>query len=633
MPSTFLGLNTSYRGLVAANGGLNTTSNNISNIETKGYSRQKIRQTAANPIRTYCSYGCVGTGVETLAAERQRDEFYDKKYWNNNSKLGEYNKKQYYASIAENYLQDTKGSNAVIGFTTLFDEYSAALDSLSTHTGDSNYALTYIGKAGNLCEYFQLLYNNFQKIQTDINDEIKIKVDQINGIAQQIGSLNKEINVIESDGVSIANELRDKRDLMVDELSALVDVEVSETRVENTGVGGGSVMTDYMVKIAGGQILVDGYDYRQLECVPREYYSAVNQNDVDGLYDIVWQDSREELPVYANSTRGELRGLFEMRDGNNNEAFHGKVSSVDPGKQTVTIEVTEDYLKDMAKCTLPFTNGKINVGGTDYVYDSWSYTENEDGCFYTFQLNTSDPLVNPEKIGTDKSSQLASVGEQVDYQGVAYYLEQMNEWVRDYASAYNKIYGQEGATDYYEKDDRQGAIFFTGMNGVSGEQFQLKVSLDKPAGDTEWEFSSADDGYFKLTAGNVEIIDEVVKNPNLMVTHTGTTTGVSNYNLLQQLKDLSVNTDLMEFRGCQAKDFLVCLMGDAALNASSANNFQNVYSNIAGTIENNRYSISGVDADEEAANLMTYQTAYNLSSKMISVLSEVYDRLILETGV
>ena len=116
---------------------------------------------------------------------------------------------------------------------------------------------------------------------------------------------------------------------------------------------------------------------------------------------------------------------------------------------------------------LNFTNGKINVGGTDYVYDSWSYTENEDGCFYTFQLNTSDPLVNPEKIGTDKSSQLASVGEQVDYQGVAYYLEQMNEWVRDYASAYNKIYGQEGATDYYETEDRQGAIFFTGMNAFS----------------------------------------------------------------------------------------------------------------------------------------------------------------------
>ena len=72
MPSTFLGLNTSYRGLVASNSGLNTTANNISNIETAGYSRQKVNQVASSAIRTYTSYGCVGTGVDTLAAERVR---------------------------------------------------------------------------------------------------------------------------------------------------------------------------------------------------------------------------------------------------------------------------------------------------------------------------------------------------------------------------------------------------------------------------------------------------------------------------------------------------------------------------------------------------------------------------------
>ena len=89
----------------------------------------------------------------------------------------------------------------------------------------------------------------------------------------------------------------------------------------------------------------------------------------------------------------------------------------------------------------------------------------------------------------------------------------------------------------------------------------------------------------------------------------------------------------MTFRGCKAEDFLICLMGDAALNAESANNFQSIYSNIEQTIANNRISISGVDADEEAANMINYQNAYNLSSKMISVLCEVYDKLIQETGV
>ena len=71
----------------------------------------------------------------------------------------------------------------------------------------------------------------------------------------------------------------------------------------------------------------------------------------------------------------------------------------------------------------------------------------------------------------------------------------------------------------------------------------------------------------------------------------------------------------------------------AALNAESANSFQSIYSNIEQTIASNRISISGVDADEEAASMINYQNAYNLSSKMISVLCEVYDKLIQETGV
>ena len=81
MSSTFLGLNTAYTGLQAANAALNTTANNIANAETKGYSRQNVTTQAADAIRSFTTYGCVGAGVETLAIERIRDSFYDQKYW------------------------------------------------------------------------------------------------------------------------------------------------------------------------------------------------------------------------------------------------------------------------------------------------------------------------------------------------------------------------------------------------------------------------------------------------------------------------------------------------------------------------------------------------------------------------
>ena len=154
----------------------------------------------------------------------------------------------------------------------------------------------------------------------------------------------------------------------------------------------------------------------------------------------------------------------------------------------------------------------------------------------------------------------------------------------------------------------------------------------KVGSDTK-SYSSSDDGYFKLNAGNFNVEKSIENDANSMATHTVETGGISKYDIIAELKDLSTNTDKMTFRGCKAEDFLICLMGDAALNAESANSFQSIYSNIEQTIASNRISISGVDADEEAASMINYQNAYNLSSKMISVLCEVYDKLIQETGV
>lgn len=87
------------------------------------------------------------------------------------------------------------------------------------------------------------------------------------------------------------------------------------------------------------------------------------------------------------------------------------------------------------------------------------------------------------------------------------------------------------------------------------------------------------------------------------------------------------------FRGRDAGGFLECVLSDAALNASNANIFYATYLSLETNIDNQRISISGVDEDEEAVSLVKYQNSYTLASKMISVLTEIYDRLILQTGV
>ena len=89
----------------------------------------------------------------------------------------------------------------------------------------------------------------------------------------------------------------------------------------------------------------------------------------------------------------------------------------------------------------------------------------------------------------------------------------------------------------------------------------------------------------------------------------------------------------VSFRGASTAEFLTCILSDIALNTNSANTFHSNFTNVGKAIDNQRLSISGVDQDEEAVNLVKYQNAYNLASRMIQTMTEIYDRLILQTGV
>ena len=117
-----------------------------------------------------------------------------------------------------------------------------------------------------MCTYFNALATNLSEIQKDCNEEIKSTVDNINAIAQKIALLNKEVNRIEVNGGK-ANELRDERANLIDELSSIVNVEVIENEVINSN-GANLGGTNYTVVI-NGQVLVEGNDYQKLMCVSK----------------------------------------------------------------------------------------------------------------------------------------------------------------------------------------------------------------------------------------------------------------------------------------------------------------------------------------------------------------------------
>lgn len=668
MPSQFFGLNIAYTGLLASNAALNATSNNIANVQTAGYSRQTVIQQAASALQTFQTYGCAGAGVETLAIERIRDEFYDTKYWNNSTKLGQYSIQSYYMEQVETYFDDN-GKNA--GFKTVFNQLMVSgLEELLKNPDSSTTKSQFIGYAGDLTEYFNGLAGNMEAMQKDVNQELKLKIDEINSIAGEIATLNKQINTIEQTGVT-ANELRDRRALLLDQLSGIVDVQVTESPVMDTNNNFNTGANRFVVKIAGGQTLVDTNEYNSLECVARESYEKVNQTDIDGLYDVYWENG-QEFNLYNSAMGGSLQGLIQMRDGNNGEGFEGKVTGVgetaDGRHDTVTVEVTKEFLQNLNKCNLSDQGGVISLGNQEFYYDSWEYTcsfDTDGNPTYSYTFTLSDNTKNPTRITNDRVGKQAEVGESLSYQGIPYYMKQMNEWARTFSQKFNDILhsGYSGdkkgenlfVADDATSDDQYDFPDATRYDVYTKEAFQAKVDeLKKQYMDADPTLSAAaaeaqarqtvsstfkvsvnvaDDSYYQMTAENFSILSAMLNNPDLLATKRKEGDGVEQNDLLEDLKDMATNKDKMSFRGANASEFLQCMLGDIALNANRANSFYDCYSNIVSSVENQRLSISGVDEDEEAVNLVKYQNSYNLASKMIQTLTEMYDRLILQTGV
>ena len=519
MASTFFGLTIAYSGLQAAQTSLNVTGHNISNINTLGYTRQAAQTHAADAIRTFTTYGTMGSGVVVESIEQLRDSYYDVKYRNNQANYGQYSAKDNYMGQIEDYLNEF----VLDGYCKEYENFFAAVNQLTLTPGDNASKNQLVNNARSFADYFNTLSANFRKVQTDANNEIKDVIQKINASAKNIAALNRQINQIEAN-YGNANDLRDKRNAILDELSELVNIDVTEEQIGNN-------LTDFSVRI-NGQTLVTSYSYNTLKAVARE--DQRNASDAAGLYDIQWS-SGQKFDIYSDSLGGQLRGLVDIRDGCNGEI--------------------EDYDLD--------ANG-------DYVVDS-------DG---NKLLSTTDhPLENTE------------------YKGIPYYQAQLNQFVSIFADAVNKVM----------------------KSGYTSDGQHEGISLFVTQKNTE-----------VMTAGNITVNQILVESPDRVAIKKSINTGEANELIIEDLNAIQRATI---FDGGTANYFLETIVSDMSIDAQKAITLYKNYTNLETTIDNQRLSVMGVDTDEEAMDLMKYQQAYNLSSKMLSVMNEIYDRLINQTGV
>ncbi len=627
MPSTFLGLNTGLSGLNYQQANLNTAAHNISNADVKGYSRQTVLAQAADALRVNNAYGMMGTGVKATGITQLRNIYYDTKYHSAQSQYAEYNGVKEQLTQLQSYLNEMQSET---GYTKLLSKLSGALQDLASSPSDATYRTQFVQSAQNFTDLIKETATNYRKTQQDINNEVAIHVDTINSIASQIYTLNQQIMNIETRGGN-ANDLRDQRENLVDSLSELVNVTVTETPI-TYGFGENAIESGasrYEVRI-GSTVLVDEMECKQLKVVARQ--EKINQNDIDGLYDVYWEGLNntigEQFNFNSENITGRLKGLLQVRDGNNANPFAGTITSMAMGTgngSTATVKL--DHAISVDKLNLP-DSGIITLNCKEYYYDSWEATKDANGNLTSFifknltvEDETGKRVPATFDVGLDVGKE-ASMGDRVDCKGIPYYMTQLNEFARTLSKYMNDIF-----TTGADANGDAGMDFFTAPD-IEGNDYVLTGNANAGS------LSSVDSSYYRITALNWGINQDILKDESKLVVSYKEDIEQGNKDAKGVLEKIIAGMDdrSMFSQGTVAQ-FLQAITTSQAVDISKYTAFSKNMNEVATVIDNQRKSVSSVDTNEEASSLVIYQNGYDLASKVISIMNEVYDKLINQTGV
>lgn len=216
-------------GLQNAQNAINTTANNLANVDTKGYVRQQVRYADKNytilkDSRANVNMQQSGLGVSIGDVVHARDIFLDKTYRQETGRMSFYSARYETATYVEDLMQELNGQQ----FKQSVSDLWQAFQEVSTKPADSTNQNLVLQKADLLVSRTQKLYSDLQNYQSNINDQIKDDVDRVNTIGNRIYELNLQIQKVESGGTETAMTLRDERDNLLDELGNYGRIEVTE---------------------------------------------------------------------------------------------------------------------------------------------------------------------------------------------------------------------------------------------------------------------------------------------------------------------------------------------------------------------------------------------------------------------
>ena len=565
MQSTFSGLNTMVNGIYTQRLGLNTVGHNISNSNTEGYSRQTAHAAATPSSEVYTLAGAsqVGNGSTVTSVIRARDIYADRQYWKENSTDGYYNgKANNYAKI-ESIFNDSDNS----GVQDAMEKFYQAWQDCSTTASSDTSRQNVINAGQNFAQSLQIAAKQTKEQIDSLYDDISLSVVKMNRLMGQVVELNKNIAGIEATGAH-ANDLRDQRDLIVDQLTSMTDITVYESA------------NGMYTLVSNGTTLVNGITKVDLEMSAPKNNTTYSLSD----YDIM---IKQTGTVYTPGN-GELKAQFEAVaedkgyiDQVANMAAFMFTTLNDQHKAGYGIDGSKDKPFGNADAKDNATTGLNFYGESDKIFE-WDakngkldvYNKKKDGTKDNASKESLSGMqileiltVNSELTATDGHKKLATRSGERDTDGKLLYQAAAGGTTTDVTQAKKDANGNPLPVDVNGTGDGSNAVWIAAL---------FNCERDK-------------------TSPEVNGTDRLIGNGSLY----------SYYNT-------SMTT-----------------MGSDASNMNGRVKFQ---SGVMDQVENLRSSTNGVNWDEELSNMITFQQGYSACSRCLSAMDECLDKLINGTG-
>lgn len=623
MASIFNALNIGYTGLNAAQVAIDTTAHNISNAESEGYTRQRVITAAATPITM--NPGQVGNGVDIMEIERVFDNFVFDRYTGISSSKEYSDFETKTLETLSTYFPEIDN----VGIKADLQEFYNMWQTFSDNPDNDSVKLALAKQTESLSSRITQTQTQVLSLQSQINDELGVNINEVNKLAKELSVLNVAIDTAESVGEYTANDLRDKRNVIELSLSRLIGSDVNSGQLEsNIQISSNSnIKTGSYTLSVNGFNIVDGNTYHPLH--------LTNEGNANGFYEISYERQDGVLiPLEEVLSGGKVGAILDLRGGTidttsgmpTDGTLQKVVSELDAFAkgliqatnnlyaQTPTTRMTSDTLTDVGE-TLPIMNSSLNVNEGSFdlvVYDIDGNEAARRSINIDFET-TMTGVAGSNSIQAQLSAQIDDNGDGNANNDVDNFIN--FNWAK-FASGDNAL-----------------ELTMDGMSESMGYTFAIADNLKSTSFSSGTNFAGAlgiNRFFDGDSAKNIDLNTTLKSNPTLIFAGFTATSGdnrVALSMIQQQFEKYDFNVGDASYNTTTYGMFdIIATEVGIATNVAKLRN--ETVSTQFNSTEMEYASVSKVSIDEEMTNLIKYQTSYAAAAKIITTIDQMMQTLL-----